>query len=186
MKIKKNVLLLMKINKQKRKMKFFYILPFISIINNAMANPLACAVCTVAIAGGLGISRALGVDDAVIGVWLGSALLALSQWTAYFFEKKGIKNKIVKILSYISWYALIIPLYLGETPKIAYNFNKILGVDGFLLSIIMGSLTLFASVKLYRYMKEKNGKPHFPFEKVALPVASLLAVSFIFFLITKA
>ena len=159
---------------------------FFGILSTTYANPLACPVCAVAIAGGLGISRALGVDDSVVGVWLGAILLALSQWTAYFFEKKNIKNIFVKILCYACWYATIIPLYLGPTPKIIFNTNKIIGIDGFLLSILAGSLTLFTSVKVYRFMKEKNGKPHFPYEKVVLPIVSLFVVSFMFYLITKA
>lgn len=154
-------------------------------LSNSYANPLACPVCAVAIAGGLGISRTLGVDDSIIGIWLGAILLALSQWTAYFFEKKNIKNIFIRILCYVGWYSMIIPLYLGNSPKIIFNLNKIVGIDSFLLSIIVGSLTLFLSIKTYRIMKEKNGKPHFPYEKVVFPVVSLFVMSFIFYLIIK-
>ena len=159
---------------------------FLVLSSKLFANPLACPVCAIAIVGGLGISRMLGVSDAVIGVWIGAGLFALSQWTVYFFEKKNINNIIVKILCYVCWYSSIIPLYLSETPKIVFNLNRIMWVDSFLLSIIIGTLTLFASAKLYYFMKEKNNnKAHFPFEKVVLPIFSLLVVSFIFFLITK-
>ena len=164
---------------------FFVLLSFLLFPFKLFANPLACPVCAVAIVGGLSISRMLGVSDAVIGVWVGAGLLALSQWTVYFFEKRNIKNIFVKVLCYVCWYAAIIPLYLGKEPNIIFNLNKILGVDEFLLSVICGTLILFVSGKLYRYIKEKNGKPHFPFEKVALPIASLIVMSFIFFFITK-
>lgn len=153
----------------------------------SFANPLACAVCTVAIAGGLGISRMLGVNDMVIGVWVGAILLAFSQWTAYWLETKNIKNIWVKILCYLGWYALIIPLYLGKEPNIIFNFDRVLGIDSFVFSIIIGSLVLLGSVKLYHFMKEKNkGKPHFPFEKVVLPFASLMIASLLFYLTTRA
>ena len=153
---------------------------------NSFANPLACPVCTVVIAGGLGISRMLGVDDMVIGVWVGAGLLALAQWTVYYFEKKNIKNILIKVLCYIGWYSLIIPLYLGNNPSIVFNLKTMFGIDSFIFSVIIGSLVLFCSVKLYYYMKEKNGgKPHFPYEKVVLPIISLFLSSFIFFLITN-
>lgn len=152
----------------------------------AYANPLACAVCTVAIASGLGISRLLGVDDMLIGIWVGAMLLALSQWTVFWLEKKNIKNIFAKILCYAGWYALIIPLYLGKEPSIVFNFSRIFGIDRFIFSIILGSFILFGSVKLYYYLKECNGgKPHFPFEKVVFPIASLFVASFIIYLITK-
>ena len=150
------------------------------------ANPLACAVCTVAIAGGLGISRMLGVDDMVVGVWVGAGMFALAQWTVYYFEKKNINNIFVKALCYIGWYSLIIPLYLGKNPSIVFNLKTVIGIDSFVFSIIIGSSVLFGSAKLYYYMKEKNGgKPHFPFEKVVLPVVSLIITSLIFFLTTR-
>lgn len=174
-----------------KNMSFYLILFFnffmLSFLNTVNAAPVACPVCAVAIAGGLGISRFLGVDDSVIGVWLGAGLLALSQWTVYFFEKKNIKNIFVKILCYACWYGMIIPLYLGDNPSIMFNLTTILGIDSFLLSIIAGTLTLFIGVMIYRKMKEKNGgHAHFPFEKVVLPIVSLFVVSFIFYLITKA
>lgn len=164
-----------------------FILFFLILLNGKVfANPIACAVCTIAIVGGLGISRLLGVDDTVVGVWVGAGLLAMSQWTVYFFEKKNITNIWVKILCYVFTYSLILPLFLGDAPSIIFNLNRILFIDSFVFSILIGSLTLFGSVKLYYYMKDKNGgKPHFPFEKVALPIVSLAIVSFIFFITMK-
>lgn len=160
----------------------FFVL-FLILISNSYANPLACPICTVVIVGGLGISRLLGVDDTVVGVWVGAIIPALAQWTVYYFEKKNIKNILVKILSYVGWYSLLIPLYLGKDPSIIFNLKTILGIDSFIFSIIVGSLSLFGSVKLYYFMKEKNGgMPHFPFEKVVLPFISLLLVSVIFYL----
>lgn len=167
-------------------MLFFSLLFVLLFSVKSFANPLACAVCTFAIAGGLGISRMLGVDDMVIGVWVGAAMFAMSQWTAYYFEKKNIKNIFVKILCYVGWYSLIIPLYLGKNPSLIFNLKTIIGIDSFVFSTIIGSFVLFVSAKLYYYMKEKNGgRPHFPFEKVALPVVSLIITSLIFFLTTR-
>ena len=122
---------------------------FFGILSTTYANPLACPVCAVAIASGLGISRALGVDDSVVGVWLGAILLALSQWTAYFFEKKNIKNIFVKILCYACWYATIIPLYLGSTPKIIFNTNKKKKKKKILVKRLVGKKRLFTCVKVY-------------------------------------
>lgn len=158
---------------------------FVFISNTAFANPLACSLCTFAIASGLGLAKYLGVDDTVVGVWVGAALLAMSQWTVYFLEKKKWKNKITVALTYILWYVIIIPLYLGKNPNIIFNQRTILFIDSFLFSVLCGSLSLFVGVELYRYMKEKNGKPHFPFEKVVLPIVLITLVSCIFYLITR-
>ena len=44
------------------------------IIKSALANP-ACAVCTIAVGASLEIARRLGVDDSVVGVWVGAFLV---------------------------------------------------------------------------------------------------------------
>jgi hypothetical protein len=149
-------------------------------VTNSNANPLACAVCSIAIAGGLGVAKMLGVDETAVGVWCGAFLFVLAQWTITYLAKKNIKKWWISSLSYLLWFSAIIPLYIGENPSIIFNLNTILGVDAFLVSIVFGTLTLICSIKLYQYMKEKNKKPHFPFEKVALPIFSLIVESILF------
>jgi hypothetical protein len=62
-----------------------------------------------------------------------------------------------------------------------------LWVDSFLFSIAIGGLVLFSGVKLYNFLKIKNGgKPHFQFEKVVLPISLITITSLLFYLFTKA
>ncbi len=156
-------------------------------VDNVLANPLMCSMCTVAIASGLGIARLLGVSDSIVGIWLGAILLALSNWADFFLvNKRNVTNNLIRTIVYLSSYLLIIPLYLGKNPKICFNYNKIIGIDCFLFAVLCGSLTVLASIKLYSFLKNKNnGKPHFPYERVVLPIVNLLLVSLIFYLIGK-
>ena len=48
----------------------FLILLLTAAGTKAFANP-ACAVCTVAVGASLEIARRMGVDDGVVGVWMG-------------------------------------------------------------------------------------------------------------------
>lgn len=147
----------------------------------ARATSIACPVCAVAIASGLGLSRALGVRDAVVGVWMGALLLALSHGTIIWLQnKKNWRFIWLDMLIYAATYSLLLPLYLGSHATLIFNLKTIVGVDEFLFSVLIGSLTLFSSSKFYQFMKNKNGKPHFPFEKVALPIGALLLTSVIF------
>ena len=159
-----------------KKIFLFYLL----FLKNTFANPVACPVCAVVIVSGLGISRFLGVSDNVVGIWFGAILLAISSAIIVFLKKKkNIDNKLLNLIIYAIDYSLVIPIYLGTNPQIVFNAKKILFIDAFLFSIILGSLTLFFTSKLYYYMKNKNGKPHFPFEKVVLPIVALVIVSII-------
>ena len=50
-----------------------------------------CPVCTVAVAAGLGISRWIGIDDAVTGVWVGGLILSSGLWMADWIKKRSWK-----------------------------------------------------------------------------------------------
>ena len=143
-----------------------------------------CPVCTVAIAGGVGLSRWLGVDDTVTGVWVGGLLVSMTFWTINYLNAKKIKFFAMNILIAVAYYLLtLIPLDYSEI--IGHPYNKIWGIDKLIVGIAIGTVVTVVAMSLYELMKRKNGKAHFPFEKVVLPVSTLILVSGIFYFITK-
>ena len=50
----------------------------------------ACPVCSVAVAGGVGFSRWLGIDDTISGIWLRGLIVSLSFWFLSWLDKKNI------------------------------------------------------------------------------------------------
>lgn len=144
-----------------------------------------CPVCTVAVAGGIGLSRYLGIDDTITGVWIGGLASSLTMWTIGFLDKKNIKFKGRKILTFLGYFLLIIvPLFW--TNIIGHPYNRLWGVDKFLLGMIFGSIAFFLGALWYLNLKKNNnGKAHFPFQKVAMPVSPLVILSVIFYFLTK-
>lgn len=146
----------------------------------AWANP-ACAVCTVAVGASLELARYMGVDDSVVGVWAGAMLVMVGYWTLKWFDKKGWNFKGRDPLILFLSVAMIGFVYLGE---IKYHSEVILFlyIDPFLFSTIIGALVMILSSDFYQWMKARNGgHAHFPFEKVVVPVVSLLLVSTYFY-----
>ena len=143
------------------------------------ANP-ACIVCTVAIGASLEISRKLGINDNIVGLWTGALLALLGFWSILWFDKKGWnfkgRNSLLMILSL----SLIFTIYTENfryTPKIIGIFY----MDSFLFSALIGAGTYICSQKFYQWMKDKNGgHAHFPFEKVIIPLIMLISFSILF------
>ena len=145
----------------------------------ALANP-ACAVCTVAVGASLEIARYYGVADAVVGVWAGALLALLGYWLILWFDKKN--------WNFPGRDALLMTISVGSVgfmyiSEIAYT-PQIIGIlymDVLLFSTIIGALTFIYVSKFYQWLKARNGgHAHFPFEKVVLPVAALVLLSFYF------
>lgn len=144
-----------------------------------------CPACTVAVGAGIGLSRWLGIDDTITGLWVGGLTVSLIMWTINWFDKKKIVFKFRKIVTSAGYYLIIVaPLYWMGIMGHAYN--KIWGIDKLLLGIIIGSIVFLNSSLLYQSLKNKNGdKAYFPFQKVAMPVGFLAVFSAIFYFITK-
>ena len=90
----------------------------------------------------------------------------------------------MNILIPVAYYLLtLIPLDYSEI--IGHPYNKLWGVDKLILGIAIGTAVTVIAMSLYELMRRKNGKAHFPFEKVALPVLSLILTSGTFYFITR-
>jgi len=144
-----------------------------------------CPVCAVATAGGVGFARWLGIDDTVTGLWIGALLVSLTFWTANWLKKKKV-NFLGLTLSCGLFYLLItvVPLYFMGV--MGHPWNQILGIDKLAAGMIIGGIFFYAAEKFYLFLKKKNNnRAHFPFEKVVLPVVTLLILSGIFYFLTK-
>jgi hypothetical protein len=144
-----------------------------------------CPVCTIAVAGGVGLSRWLGVDDTVTGLWIGGLTVSMIAWTLDWFQKKNIHFYAEKFITIVGYYAIIVlPLYLSDI--IGHPLNKFWGVDKLMLGIFFGSIFFLLGGAVHFRLKKKNGdKVYFPFQKVAFSVIPLIILSAVFYLITK-
>jgi len=144
-----------------------------------------CPLCTVAVGAGLGLSRWLGIDDTVSGLWIGALLASLVLWTNDWLEKKDKKFKgrgLVILLIYVLF--LFVPLYWAGI--IGHPFNQIWGMDKIIFGSFIGAVAFFVGVSWYLKLKEKNGgHAHFPFQKIVMPIFPIIILSAVFYFITK-
>jgi len=158
------------------------VIAFFNVVGKAHA---VCPICTVAVAGGLGISRWLGIDDAVTGVWIGGLVLSSAFWLSDFIRKKNWKVPQPDLVSIILFYLLVIPpLYWAK--YIGLPNNSLWRVDKVLLGTVLGSIAFLIGMAIDKGLRKINeGKVFVYFQKVIMPVLMLTLLSFGLFLITK-
>lgn len=144
-----------------------------------------CPICTIAVGAGVGFSRWLGIDDTIIGLWVGGLIVSLALWTINWLIKRNYNFLFRSAIVVVGYYALVIgPLFYSQI--IGHPLNILWGTDKIVLGTAIGSAVFFFGERLYAWLKIKNGgQAHFPFEKIVLPVAPLIVASFIFFFLTK-
>jgi hypothetical protein len=140
-----------------------------------------CPICTVGVVFSLGLSKWLGVDDSISGVWIGALILAFSLWTFNWIFSKRAKKPIVFLLITIIayWLLTILPLYAMHIISNVgcltfFGLNRL--VFGSLLGIVLSGLAIMIDRLLRKY---RGGNRLFPYQKVIIPIGILLIVSFI-------
>lgn len=149
----------------------------------ALAFVPACPVCVIAIGSGLGISRALGVDDALVGIWLGALILALASYTAGWIKKKWPDFALADLVAYASFYLLTLPFFFifglfGQGWSAWLESHLLMGM-------IIGTLILLIGLGIDNFLRTKksDGKAFFPFQKVIVPLTLLLIATLVMWLI---
>lgn len=144
-----------------------------------------CPVCTVAVGAGVGLSRWLGIDDTISGLWIGGLLISLTMWTQNWLSKKNVNFKHKNIVVFLAYFLLIVaPFYFSGI--IGIPFNNLWGVDKLLLGIVLGAASFFLGGMWYYRLKEKNKEhAYFSFQKVVMPITPLVILSTVFYFITR-
>ena len=149
------------------------------------AKAVVCPLCTIAVGAGVCLSRWLGIDDLISGVWIGALILSMSLWFIDWLNKKRIDFFARRIIVISVFYTLtLIPLKLSGI--IGHPYNRFCNViDRLLAGVIIGSAVFYLANLLNDWLKKKNnGKVYFHYQKAAVPIISLIMTSAIIYIIT--
>jgi len=144
-----------------------------------------CPVCIVAVGAGLGLSRWLGIDDTITGLWLGGLTIAVTVWTKNWLNKKNVRLPLLSLwLALVYYGSALTPLYVKNL--LGHPLNALWSVDKLIMGMAIGTILFYVAELFYEFLKKRNdGRAHFPFEKIVLPMAALLVASAIFYFLTK-
>ena len=142
-----------------------------------------CPLCTAAVGTGLLVTRLYGVDDTVVGVWIGAFVVSTALWFGKLIERKYRRLPLHDLILIISGLALtVVPLYYAGLMGME---SRLWGVNKLLLGILVGCLVAYSGISVSGKIKERRGKILFPFQTIAITLASLILVSFVFWYFVK-
>lgn len=126
-----------------------------------------CPLCVAGAAAGITLTRWVGVDDSITGVWMGALLGAISIWT-YLAATKKRNFPWAKPLIYLGIF--------GVTIWSFYKFNlvirmsQIMGLDKLTFGILAGGILFYLidSVKIKHY---------FNYQKIVISLGSMIILS---------
>lgn len=150
---------------------------FLVIVLRLITAPLVQAHCPLCVAGagiGLTLTRWVGVDDSISGIWLAAFLGAMAFWSEALIKDRELKLKL-RPLIYIGIFAATIWSF--------YKFNLILrmvqifGFDKLTFGMIVGGAVFYLVDLADDLIIKKSGKVFFPYQRIIVSLGSIVLVS---------
>ncbi len=162
---------------------FVFLTTFAVALFTANTTYAVCPVCTFTIAGGLGISRWLGIDDTIPSLWIGGLVLSMGFWLSDWLKGKNFNIRYGDFLSVSFLYLLTLSI-LCLTNVLFLPGNTLWGQDKILIGMFFGSIGFYSATLIDKYIRKTNdNQVLFYYQKVILPVSLLSVLSLIFYLI---
>lgn len=154
---------------------FFILLFFLA--SPAFAH---CPLCTAATGALVTTARVAGVDDAVVGIFVGAFVISTTFWFNRFLTKR-LKRQFPfqpYLLSALFVAVTVASFYPAGLLGTAPDFLYIFGVERLLFGLLLGSIVSIAAFDIHNLLRRFNGhKNHFPLQGIVLPVAFLIVVA---------
>jgi hypothetical protein len=172
---------------QKSKFKIFVgVLTSLFAVNYTLFTRTALAHCPLCVAGaaaGVTLTRWVGIDDSITGIWIAALLGAMSFWLEpYVFRLfKKTKKDLIRPLLYI--------LILGATLWSFYQFNlvirmsQIFGVDKLTFGMITGGILFYFVDLIDDAIIQKNEKVFFPYQRIVVSLGSMVIWSLLVYIL---
>lgn len=161
---------------------FFLAIFSLFTIQYSVFTRIALAHCPLCVAGagvGLSLSRWLGVDDSITGLWMAAFLGALSFWSYSYLSRKY--SRINNFLLKPSVYVLIFASTLWSFYKfnLVIRMEKMYGLDKLTFGIVIGGIFFYVVELLNDLIIKKHGKSLFPYQRLITGLGIILILSVI-------
>ncbi|HLD18620.1 MAG TPA: hypothetical protein VJB90_01260 [Candidatus Nanoarchaeia archaeon] len=158
---------------------FVPILALLILIDRVRAH---CPLCTIGVAAAAGGASLLGLNDGVIGIFVGAFAISTGWWASGLIKKKYIPYQRLLLITF-SFIGTVVPLFIlfkGFYPLYisfwgGYGslFNRVYLVNLFLVGSSLGGLVVIGSPWISKKFSGMVGKT-FPFQLIGITFAILL------------
>ena len=159
------------------------LLSLIAIMPTIMAH---CPLCTGATIVGVGITRSLGWDDSIVGVFVGAMIVSSALWANNLLKKKNIGGSaILRLVSItIATFVLTFLTFYYAGLFGLGNTYRIFGIEKIVFGTLSGSVVSIAAFGISNNIKKNNnGKTKFSYQTMVLTFTSLILNALLFWLI---
>lgn len=142
-----------------------------------------CPLCTAATIVGVSVTRSLGWDDAVVGVFVGAMIVSSALWINNILKKKGVggyEGLRIFSLTVFTFVLTVVTFYFAGLFGPA-NTYRIFGIEKILFGALSGGAVTFVSFFASNVIKShNNGQVAFSYQTIILTFGVLILNAVIF------
>lgn len=177
-----------KINNRRYKIFGLLLIPLLSIIAIIPTVMAHCPLCTAATIVGVGITRSFGLDDTIVGVFVGAMIVSSALWVNNILKKKRIGGNAFLRISSITFATFVLTV-LGFYYAGIYgpaNTYRIFGIEKIIFGTFSGGAISLGSFFVSDGIKKRNeGKALFNYQTMVFTFAALILNASIFWMVFK-
>lgn len=161
---------------------FFFVLISLFTIYYSLFSREANAHCPLCVAGagvGLTLSRWVGVDDSITGIWIGALLGAISFWGYTALVKKLKKGSMVWLKPAVYLAVFASTLWSFYKFNLVIRMEKMWGLDKLAFGIIAGGIAFYLVDEINNLAIHLKGKTLFPYQRMVTGLGSIILLSFL-------
>ena len=166
------------------------VIPLFILLNSLFTRETLahCPLCVAGAAAGVTLTRWIGVDDSITGVWIGALLGSASFWTysavlrrlpllSSFRRNRVLKytENVLKPIIYLLVFALTIWSFYKF--QLVIRMSQIMGLDKLTFGILTGGVVFYLVDIANKYLVKKDGRVFFPYQRMALSLGSVVFLS---------
>ncbi len=175
-------------NKKTSKIFGIALLSIFAIIAASVQVMAMCPLCTAASIAGVGVTRSLGWDDSIVGVFVGAMIVSTALWANNIFKKRNIGgNAHLRVISItiVTFVLTVLGFYYAGIFGPA-NTYRIFGMEKIIFGSISGAIVSFMAFFATNEMKRRNnGKVFFNYQSMIITFVALMLNVLIFWVIFK-
>ncbi len=141
-----------------------------------------CPLCTAATGGAVATARFYGLDDTIVGVWIGAFIISTALWFDRMIKKEYVQFQRA-IIILLSFALTVVPFYLAGI--MSAQASTIFGVDKLFFGMLVGSVVSYFAFSVSWKIKAERKKRLFPFQTMAIALLLLALTSVIFWVMVK-
>ncbi len=141
-----------------------------------------CPLCTAATGGAVAAARFYGLDDTIVGIWIGAFAISTALWFDRMIKKEYVQfQRLIIIL--LSFTLTVVPFYLSGL--MGAQASTIFGIDKMFFGALAGSMVSYFAFSMSKRIKSERKKRLFPFQSMAIAFLLLTLTSVIFWIAVK-